>query len=117
KGIRTKASKVAGLARARRNAAHALSIAEAGRGATAPIAAERVGGPDLRLLRLVLMPGARLKISVRLVLHLIKLAIELHDLSVRIAVIDENVVSDDVAARPPDEVVLVAAEEIARALN
>jgi hypothetical protein len=48
---------------------------------------------------------------------LIKLAIELHDLSVRIAVIDKNVVSDDVAARPLDEVVVVAAEEIARALN
>ena len=30
---------------------------------------------------------------------------------------DENVVTDDVAARPPDQVVVIAAEEIARALN
>ena len=66
---------------------------------------------------MVLMLGARLKISERLVLHLIKLAIELHDLSVRIAVIDKNVVSDDMAARPPDEVVVVAAERATRSVT
>jgi hypothetical protein len=43
---------------------------------------------------------------------LIKLAIELHDLSVRIAVIDKNVVSDDVTARPSSVMMILLGAEL-----
>src|SRR5258708_19665 len=63
------------------------------------------------------MPGTRLEIAEALVLHLVEFAIELHDLPVGVTMIDEDIVADDVAARSPDQMIVVAAEEVARALN
>src|SRR5580704_16529736 len=63
------------------------------------------------------MPGTRLEIAEALVLHLVEFAIELHDLAVGITMINKDIVADDVAARSPDQMIVVAAEEVARALD
>src|SRR5258708_2117000 len=63
------------------------SIAKAGRRAAAPITAERVGRPNLRPLRLILMPRSRFEIAQTFVFHLVELAVELHDLAVGVAMI------------------------------
>src|SRR5262249_12712317 len=67
-----------------------------------PIIAQGIGSPHLRPLRPVLVPGARVEIAERLVLHLVHLAEELDPHLVGVAVIDRDVVADDVAAGAPD---------------
>src|SRR6476620_1931842 len=71
-------------------------------------------GPDRRSLRVALVPGAGLEISKLFFLHLIELRVELDDVVVRIAVIDENVMADPMTARPPDDRPLLASQNVAR---
>src|SRR5215831_3272232 len=66
--------------------------------AEAPVVAQRVRAPHLGPLRAILMPGARIEIAERLVLHQVHLAEELDSHLVGVAVIDRDVVADDVPA-------------------
>src|SRR5262249_36937774 len=59
--------------------------------------------PDLRTLRLILVPRARIEEAKVLVQKLVELGKELDHLSVRIAVIDRDVVSGAVPQRTPDD--------------
>ena len=84
--------------------------------AEAPVVAQRVSRPGLRHLRPVLMPRPRIEIAERLVLDLVHLAEQLDANIVGVAVIGRDVVADDVAARAPDQLDVVLAEEIASAV-
>src|SRR5262245_57278820 len=57
--------------------------------------------PGLRILRRVAVPGPRIEIAERLVLHLVELDIELDRVLVRIAMIGCDVVAGPVPHRPP----------------
>src|SRR5262249_18209525 len=69
--------------------------------------------PNLRTLRPVLVPGPRLEIAQLFGGHPVELGEELHDVIVGIAVIDRNVMADDVAHRAPQDRTLVLAERLA----
>src|SRR6516164_7876021 len=92
---------------------HRLIAADDGLGAEAPIIAQRIRPPDLGTLRAVLVPGARIEPAERFVLHLIHLAEELDPDLVGVAVIDRDVVTDDMAARAPDQANVVLGEPLA----
>src|SRR5271157_52177 len=64
----------------------------------APIIPQRFRPPDLGALRTILVPGARVEIAERFVFHQIHLAEELYPDLVSVAVIDRNVMADDVAS-------------------
>src|SRR5207237_5519217 len=68
-------------------------------------------------LRAVLMPRARIEIAERFVFHLIHLAKELDPDLVDVAVIDRNVMADDVASGAPDQKNAVLGEPLAGFLN
>src|SRR5262249_48562305 len=70
--------------------------------AETPVIAQRFRPPHLGALRPILVPGPRIEIAERLVLHLIHLAEELDAHLVGVAMIDRNIVADDVPAGPPD---------------
>src|ERR1700685_4441738 len=78
-----------------------LIAADDSLGAITPIVAQRVRPPHFRPLRPVLVPRPRIEIAQRLVLHLVHLAEELDPHLVGIAVIDRDIVADDMAARGP----------------
>src|SRR5688572_9210917 len=78
----------------------------------APVVAQRVLGPDLWILRTVLMPGARIEKAERLVAHLVHLAIEFDTHVVGVSMIGRDVMADDVAARPPYQPDFVLGEEV-----
>ena len=59
------------------------------------------------------MPRARVEIAERLVLDLVHLGEDLDPHQILVAVVGRDVVADDVAARTPHQVNLVAREEIA----
>src|SRR5262249_25010161 len=82
-----------------------------------PAVAPRIRPPPLRPLRPVLVPGARVEIAERLVLHQVHLAEELDPYLVGVAVVDGDVVADDVAAGPPHQMDVVAGEPFAGALD
>src|SRR5215813_5524043 len=69
--------------------------------------------PYPRALRIELVPGARLEEAELLVLHQVKLGIELDDVVVGVAMKDEEVVTDRVSPRSPDDRPLVLAKGIA----
>src|SRR5215217_1846351 len=85
--------------------------------AEAPIAAQRIVRPYLRPLREILMPGTRLEIAELLVTHNVHLGEDFHPLVVGIAVIGGDVVADHMANRAPDDLDVVAREQIAGALH
>src|SRR5579864_1834840 len=85
--------------------------------AIAPIIAQRVRPPYFRPLRPVLVPRPRIEIAERLVLHLVHLAEELDAHLIGVAVIDRDIVADDVAARPPDQMDVVTGERLGGALD
>src|SRR6476469_7620879 len=77
-----------------------------------------VGGvvaPYRRPLRPVLVPGPRLEIAELLVMHLVEIGEELDRDAVGILVIDRDVVPDQVADRPPEQLDVLAGEEVAGA--
>src|SRR5262249_20524723 len=86
-------------------------------GAKPPVIAQRIRPPHLRPLRPVLVPGTRVEIAERLVLHEVHLAEELDPNLIRVAVIDRDVVADDVAAGPPNQMDVVRGEPFAGSLN
>src|SRR5216683_1880263 len=73
--------------------------------------------PGFRALRIVAVPGARIKIAERFILHLIELGEQLGDQSVRASMISEKVMADAVTARPPQDPEAVPAQEIASGLD
>ena len=73
--------------------------------------------PHLRHLRTVAVPRPRIEIAELLVQHLVELGEQLDDLVVRIAMIGVDVVARPVPARPPGELDVLAAEEIAGVLD
>src|ERR1700693_2281481 len=94
-----------------------LVAADDALGAKTPIVAQRVRAPHFRPLRPILVPRPRVEIAQRLVFHLIHLAEKLDAHLVGIAVIDRDIVADDVAARTPDQMEVVAGERFRRALD
>src|SRR5262249_56602197 len=80
-----------------------LIAANNGLRSESPVVSQRVGWPDFRSLRPVLVPRARIEVAERLVLHLIHFGEEFHAHLVGIAMIDRDVVPDDVPARPPHQ--------------
>src|SRR6185312_6399259 len=87
--------------------------AEVGGRSQAPYRRRIRPGPDCRSLRIALVPGARVEISKLFFLHLVELRVELDDVVVRIAVIDENVMADPMAAWSPDDRPLLTSQKIA----
>src|SRR5579872_5164575 len=77
-----------------------------------PPVRRRVVAPHFRTLGPVLMPRPRLEIAELLVVHLIHLAEKLDHHAIRIAVIDRNIMSDDVAERSPGQRDLVLGQKI-----
>src|SRR6202045_2563587 len=92
----------------RRVLLYGLIAADDALGAKTPIVAQRVRPPHFRPLRPVLVPRPRIEIAERLVLHLVHLAEELDAHLVGIAVVDRDIVADDVAARTPDQMDVLA---------
>src|SRR5262245_58978945 len=82
-----------------------------------PVVAQRIRPPHLRPLRPILVPGARVEIAERLVLHEVHLAEELDPNLIRVAVIDRDVVADDVAAGSPHQMNVVLGKPFAGALD
>src|SRR5262245_2034730 len=80
-------------------------------------AARRARPPHRRALRAVLMPGTRVAIAQRLVLQLVHLSEELDSDLVGVAMIDRDVVADDVTAGTPDQMDVVLGEPLAGALD
>src|SRR6185295_14406119 len=80
------------------------------------IRGRRILLPDLGALRTVAMPRPRLEIAERFV-HLVELGKGLSDQAVRRAMIGEQIVTDAVAARAPQQLVAVEAEIVARLLH
>src|SRR6202044_3495505 len=87
---------------------YCLIAADDALGAITPIVAQRVRAPHFRPLRPILVPWPRIEIAERLVLHLVHLAEELDAHLVGVAMIDRDIVPDDVAARAPDQMDVVA---------
>src|SRR3984957_16570669 len=87
---------------------YCLIAADDALGAKTPIVTQRVRAPHFRPLRPILVPRPRVEIAQRLVFHLIHLAEELDAHLVGVAVIDRDIVADDVAARAPDQMNVVA---------
>src|SRR5262245_909981 len=85
--------------------------------AETPLVPHRTGAPYLRPLRPVLVPWPGVEIAERLVLHLIHLGEELDPHLVGIAVIDRDVVADDVAPGPPYQTDVVPGEPLGGALD
>ena len=75
------------------------------------------GLPDLRALRLVAVPGTRLEIAERLVLHLVELGVELDHLVVVIAVVGRDVMARALAQRAPDDRDAPLPEQVAGILD
>src|SRR5262249_4924959 len=96
---------------------HRLIAADDPFRAKPPVVAQRIRPPHLRPLRPILVPGARVEIAERLVLHEVHLAEELDPNLIGVAVIDRDVVADDVAAGPPDPMTVVRGEPFAGSLN
>src|ERR1700693_5945974 len=94
-----------------------LVAADDALGAKTPIVAQRVRAPHFRPLRPVLVPRPRIEIAQRLVLHLVHLAEELDAHLVGVAVIDRDIVADDVATRTPDQMDVVTGECLRGALD
>src|SRR5262249_22537653 len=82
-----------------------------------PVVAQRIRPPHLLPLRPILVPGARVEIGERLVLHEVHLAEELDPNLIRVAVIDGDVVADDEAAGPPNQMNVVLGEPFAGSLD
>src|SRR5262245_28237500 len=82
-----------------------------------PVIAQRIRPPHLRPLWPILVPGPRIEIAERLVFHEVHLAEELDPNLIRVAVIDRNVVADDVAAGPPNQMNVVLGEPFAGSLD
>src|SRR6185312_16010931 len=80
-----------------------------------PVVGGGVVAPDLRPLRPVLVPGPRLEIAELLVVHLVEIGEELDRDAVGILVIDRDVVPDQVADRPPEQLDVLAGEKVAGA--
>src|SRR5215471_16458800 len=96
---------------------HRLVAADDRIGSKTPVVSQRVGSPDLRPLRPVLMPWARVEIAERLVFHLVHLGEELDPDLVGVAVIDRDVVADDVAPGAPHQVDVVPGEPFGGSLD
>src|SRR5262245_64755689 len=96
---------------------HRLVTADHRLRSEAPVVAQRVLLPDLRALRPILMPGTRVEIAQRLVLHLIHLGEELDPHLVGVAVIDRDVVADDMAAGTPHQSDTVLGQPLAGYLD
>src|SRR6202035_3384930 len=94
-----------------------LIAADDALGAITPIVAQRVRAPHFRPLRPILVPWPRIEIAERLVLHLVHLAEELDAHLVGVAMIDRDIVADDVAARAPDQMDVVAGQRFGGALD
>src|SRR5438045_1708817 len=93
-------------------------IAKARRRRTAPHVRGRAARlPNLGALRPIRVPGSRLEIAERLILHQIELGEKLDDLIVRVAMIDEDVVADAVPAGTPDQLAPVLCQMIARVVD
>src|ERR1700734_3536136 len=73
-------------------------------------------GPYFRTLRIVAVPRPRLEVA-EIFVHAVELGEQLGDETGRAAVISEKVMADAVAARPPQQLVAVGREEIARRLH
>src|SRR4029077_7269723 len=86
---------------------YCLIAADDALGAVTPVIAQRVRPPHFRPLRPVLVPRPRIEIAQRLVLSLIHPREELDAHLVGIAVIDRDIVADDVAAGTPDQMDVV----------
>src|SRR5262245_37310931 len=82
-----------------------------------PVIAQRIRPPHLRPLRPILVPGPRVEIAERLVLHEVHLAEELDPNLIRVALIDRDVVADDVAAGSPNQMNVVLGKPFAGALD
>src|SRR5262245_53308627 len=78
-----------------------------------PIVRRRVVAPDLRPLRAILMPRPRLEIAELLVEHQVDVGEELDGDAVGILVIDRDVVPDEVPDRAPEQLDVLAREEVA----
>src|SRR2546430_7175938 len=85
--------------------------------AKAPVIAQRIRPPHFRPLRSVLVPRTRVEIAKRLVLHQIHFAEELDPHLIRVAVINRDVVPDDVTAGTPNQMDIVFGEPFAGSLN
>ena len=73
-----------------------------------------VGAAPCRgILRVALVPGPRIPITEGLFLHLIEFGVELDDVVVRIAMIDENIMTDTMASWSPYNRVFRPAENVA----
>src|SRR5262252_3950807 len=81
------------------------------------IVRRRVVAPHLRPLRAVLMPRPRLEIAELLVEHQVDVGEELDGDAVGILVIDRDVVPDEVPDRPPEQLEVLAREEVAGAVD
>src|SRR5262245_29965407 len=95
---------------------HRVVAADRAFRAETPVIAQRFRPPHLGALRPILVPGPRIEIAERLVLHLIHLAEELDAHLVGVAMIDRNIVADDVPAGPPDQANVVLGEHFAGTL-
>src|SRR5262245_9685591 len=82
-----------------------------------PIIRRRVVAPDLRPLRAVLVPRPRLEIAEILVEHQVDVGEELDRDAVGVLVIDRDVVSAAVADRAPEQLDVLAREEVAGAVD
>src|SRR5262245_23031358 len=82
-----------------------------------PIVRRRVVAPHLRPLRAVLMPRPRLEIAELLVVHQVDVGEELDGDAVGILVIDRDVVPDEVPDRTPEQLDVLACEEVAGAVD
>jgi hypothetical protein len=82
-----------------------------------PPVRRRITAPNLRPLRPVLVPGPRFEEAKLLVEYLIHIAEEFDHDPVGIVVINGDVVTDDVADRPPGQLDIVVREQIACPLD
>src|SRR6516165_5976937 len=82
-----------------------------------PIIRRRVVAPDFRPLRAILVPRSRLEIAELLVEHQVDVGEELDGDAVGVLVIDRDVVPDEMADRTPEQLDVLAREEVAGAVD
>src|ERR1700691_5279716 len=81
-------------------------------GAIAPIVAQRFRSPHFRPLRPILVPRSRIEVTQTFILHLIHLAEKFDANLVGVAMIDRDVMADDVPAWAPDQMDLVLSHRL-----